>query len=88
MRRCSAQDEFFNKCYFVPAMNNAATFGVTTPLGHAIFSDITIQSGAGAFRYYRAALTQWASEKQGQPCASCLPKDTNGANEVSFFCAT
>jgi len=42
-----AQDEIADELYYVPAMNEADTIGIATPLGRAILFDAIIQHGGG-----------------------------------------
>lgn len=81
----AAQDEYFTECYYVPAMQHADTFGVSSPLGRSIFYDISIQAGSGRQSFYRSAIAHFMAQNPGVTCASCKPKDLNGPEEVAFL---
>ena len=81
----SAQDEFFDQQYFVPASGHASTYGVMTPLGQSIFYDIAIQAGAARQSFYRSALAKWIASRPGAQCTACQCKDANGPDEPTFL---
>lgn len=80
----AAQDEFFDTCYFVPAMQHVSDFGITRSVGRSIFYDIAIQAGAQRTSFYRSAIARWMKE-QNCTCTACKPKDPNGPDEVTFL---
>ncbi len=69
-----AQDQFFDQCYFNPAMQHASDFGVATPLGRAICYDIAIQAGAGRSVFYRSALATGRRKKAVRNAPAVRPR--------------
>ena len=80
------QDQFFKEQFYDPAVAKAAQYGVTTPLGKAIYYDMQIQGPGLVDGFSTRALKKW-SQANGvdPPATACRPQDPNGPDEREFL---
>jgi chitosanase len=67
-----AQDEVFDKVYWLPAVNHANNIGLKTALGHLIVYDSTIHSGANGVTIIRNLFPQKSPVNGGDEKQWCL----------------
>jgi hypothetical protein len=80
------QDDFFNEMFLDPAVARASKFGVSSPLGKAMYYDMEIQGGGLVDGFSKHALKKWSDENGVNPPATgCAPNDPNGPDEKTFL---
>jgi len=81
-----AQDDFFQKQFWDPAMDKADQYGVTSNLGKAMYYDMQIQGPGLIDGFSKRALKKWSQENGvNPPATACAPQDPNGPDEKDFL---
>lgn len=80
------QDDFFREKFWVPANAQAGKYGVSTPLGKAMYYDMQIQGPGLVDGFSKRALKRWSHENGvNPPATACAPDDPNGPDEKTFL---